>query len=391
MVARISDKAAIVGIGSTEFSKDSGRSELALAAEAVTKALDDAGLEPSDVDGLVTFTIDQNEEVDVARAVGCNDLSLYCRVPYGGGAATGTLLQAAMTVATGVAETVVCYRALNGRSGQRYSAGVSGTLITGSAIHYGYYMPFGLLTPASWVAMFTRRYMHVTGCTQDALFEVAHSTREYAVNNPAAFFYQRPFTRAEYDAGKKICDPLRLYDCCQESDGGSAVVVTTPERARHLKQPAVSIRGVAQCLARDQEEMTSFYRPEIARIPEMDLAAAEAYAQCGLSAKDIDAAVIYDAFTPIVLWQLESWGFCKYGEAADFIKDGHLRPGGRLPTNTHGGQLSEAYIHGVNGIVEAVRLVRGTSVNQPKKAVNHALVTSGVGVPTGGAILGRMA
>jgi len=390
VAANISNKAAIAGIGATAFSKDSGRSELALAAEAVKKALDDAGLKPADVKGMVTFTIDQNEEVDVARALGCNDLSFYARVPYGGGAATGTLLQAAMAVASGVADVVVVYRALNGRSGQRYSSGVSGNLISGSALHYGWYMPFGMLTPASWVATFTQRYMHVTGCPRDALFEIAHSTREYAVTNPAAFFYQRPFTRAEYDAGKKISEPLRLYDCCQESDGGCAVVVTTPERARDLRQPAVLIRGVAQCSAKDQEEMTSFYRPEIARIPEMDIAAQAAYAQCGLAAKDIDAAVIYDAFTPIVLWQLESWGFCKYGEAADFVLSGNLRPGGRLPTNTHGGQLSEAYIHGVNGIVEAVRLVRGTSVNQPKKAVRHALVTSGVGVPTGGAILGRM-
>lgn len=390
MAANISNKAAIAGIGATRFSKDSGRSELALAAEAVKNALDDAGLKPSDVKGLVTFTIDQNEEVDVARAVGCNDLSFYARVPYGGGAATGTLLQAAMAVASGVADVVVVYRALNGRSGQRYSSGVSGNLISGSALHYGWYMPFGMLTPASWVATFTQRYMHATGCPRDALFEVAHSAREYAVTNPAAFFYQRPFTRAEYDAGKKISEPLRLFDCCQESDGGCAVVVTTPERARHLKQPGVLIRGVAQCLSKDQEEMTSFYNRDIARIPEMDIAAQQAYAQCGLSAKDIDAAVIYDAFSPIVLWQLESWGFCKYGEAADFVLAGNLRPGGRLPTNTHGGQLSEAYIHGVNGIVEAVRLVRGTSVNQPKKTVDHALVTSGVGVPTGGAILGRM-
>lgn len=390
MAANFTDQAAIVGIGSTEFSKDSSRSELALAAEAVKHALDDAGLTPADVDGFVTYTIDQNEEVDVARALGCNDIRMFSRVPYGGGAATGTLLQAVMAVATGVAETVVCYRALNGRSGQRYSSGVSGNLITGSAIHYGYYMPFGLLTPASWVAMFTRRYMHLTGCTQDAFFEVAHSTREYAVKNPAAFFYQRPFTRAEYDAGKKISDPLRLFDCCQESDGGSAIVVTSRARAKDLRQPGVAVRGVAQCLAKDQEEMTSFYRPEIARIPEMDLAAAEAYAQCGLAAKDIDAAVIYDAFTPIVLWQLESWGFCKFGEAAQFVQAGNLRPNGRLPSNTHGGQLSEAYIHGMNGIVEAVRLVRGTSVNQPKKRIEHALVTSGVGVPTGGAILGRM-
>lgn len=387
----ISDKAAIVGIGATEFSKNSGRSELALAAEAVKKALDDAGLKPADVDGLVTFTIDQNEEVDVARAVGCENLTLFSRVPYGGGAATGTLLQAAMAIATGVAETVVCYRALNGRSGQRYSAGISGNLITGGAIHYGYYMPFGLLTPASWVAMSVQRYMHLNGDIQDAMFEVAQATRAYAVNNPAAFFYQQPLTRAQYDAGKKVCAPLKLYDCCQESDGGCAVVLTTPERARHLAQPAVMVRGVANCMAKDQEEMTSFYRPEIARLPEMELAAAAAYAQCALSAKDIDAAVIYDAFTPTVLLQLESWGFCKYGEAADFVLAGNLRPHGLLPTNTNGGQLSEAYIHGVNGIVEAVRLVRGTSVNQPSKAVEHVLVTSGVGVPTGGAILGRAA
>lgn len=391
MERNISDKAAIVGIGNTEFSKDSGRSELSLAAEAVKAALDDAGLKPSDVDGMVTFTIDQNEEVDVARAIGCNDLSFFARVPYGGGAATGCLLQAAMAVATGIAETVVVYRALNGRSGHRYSQGVSGSLISGSAIHYGWYMPFGLLTPASWVATFTQRYMHISGCTPDAFFEVAHSAREYAVNNPAAFFYQRPFTREDYDASKKICAPLKMLDCCQESDGGSAVIVTTPERARDLKQPGVLVRGVAQCSGKDQEEMTSFYRPEIGCLPEMTHAANMVYAQCGLKPDDIDSAVIYDAFSPIVLWQLESWGFCGAGEAKDFVKGGTLRIDGRLPTNTHGGQLSEAYIHGVNGIVEAVRQVRGTSVNQPKKTINHALVTSGVGVPTGGAILGKMA
>lgn len=390
MVANISDKAAIVGIGSTEFSKNSGRSDLSLATEACLTALNDAGLKPTDVDGMVTFTMDMNEETEVARALGCDDLTFYARVPYGGGAATGTLHQATMAIATGMAEVVVCYRALNGRSGQRYSDGVSGDLISGSAIHYGWYMPFGLLMPASWVAMYTQRYMHLTGCPVDALFEVAHATREYAVKNPAAFFYERSFSREEYDNARKICDPLRLFDCCQESDGGSAVVVTTPARARDLRQPGVLIKAVAQCSAKDQEEMTSFYRPEIAAIPEMDHAAQMAYEQCGLRPDDIDSAVIYDAFSSIVLWQLESWGFCKFGEAADFVLDGNLRPDGRLPTNTHGGQLSEAYIHGVNGIVEAVRQVRGTSVNQPKKDIQHALVTSGVGVPTGGALLGRM-
>ena len=390
MVANISDKAAIAGIGSTEFSKNSGRSELSLAIEACKAALDDAGLTPKDVDGMVTFTMDTNEEIEIARALGCDDLTFYGRVPYGGGAATGTLHQAVMAVATGMAECVVCYRALNGRSGFRYSDGVSGDLITGSAIHYGWYTPYGLLTPASWVATYTMRYMHLHGITQDALFEVAHSTREYAVNNPNAFFYQRSFTREEYDNSKIISSPLRLFDCCQESDGGSAVIVTTPERARDLKQPGVLVKGVAQCAGANMEEMTSFYRPEIACLPEMDHAAKMAYEQCGLGPNDIDSAVIYDAFSSIVLWQLESWGFCGTGEAGDFVLDGSLRPDGRLPTNTHGGQLSEAYIHGVNGIVEAVRQVRGTSLNQPNKTINHALVTSGVGVPTGGAILGKM-
>jgi acetyl-CoA acetyltransferase len=230
--------------------------------------------------------------------------------------------------------------------------------------------------------------MHLTGCTKDALFEVARVTREHASTNPAAMFYGKPFDRAEYDAQKKIVAPLSLYDCCLESDGGSAIVLTTPERAKDLKHPAVIVKGVGECAAANMESMTSFYRDEIAAIPSMDRAAEQAYAQSGLTPDDIDAAIIYDAFTPIVLWQLESWGFCPRGKAGDFVLDGNLRLDGRLPTNTHGGQLSEAYIHGVNGIVEAAKLVRGTSVNQPKKNIKNVLVTSGVGVPTGGALLG---
>ena len=391
MVANVKDKAVIVGVGNTAFSKDSGVSELSLAVQAVKAALDDAGLQPSDVDGMATFTMDTNDEIEVARALGCGELTFWGRSHYGGGAATGTLHQAVMAIATGMAETVVCFRALNGRSGHRFSSGVSGAITTADAIHWGWYMPYGLLTPASWVAMFTQRWMHNMGVTKDALFEVAHSTREYAVNNPNAFFHGRSFDRAEYDNARMIADPLQLFDCCQESDGGSAIILTTPERARDLRQPGVAVRGVAQAAAPDQEQMTSFYREEFAAIPEMEIAAGNTYAMSGLSPADIDAAVIYDAFSPIVLWQLEAWGFCGAGESGDFVLDGALRPGGRLPTNTHGGQLSEAYIHGVNGLVEATRLVRGQSLNQPDKTVEHALVTSGVGIPTGGALLGRMA
>jgi acetyl-CoA acetyltransferase len=261
--------------------------------------------------------------------------------------------------------------------------------VTTDILHWSWYMPWGLLTPTSWVAMFTQRYMHQYGAKAEHLAEVALTTRAHAVRNPDAFFYQRPLTVDDYMNARWIAEPLRLYDCCQETDGGSAVVITTPERARDLRQPAALIRGVAQGSARDQEQMTSFYRPDISYLPEMDLVARQVYEISGLGPDDVDAAVIYDAFTSIVLFQLESFGFCERGEAKDFVQGGNLGLSGRLPTNTHGGQLSEAYIHGVNGVVEGVRLVRGTSTNQPKKN-DHVLVTAGVGIPTSGMILGKL-
>jgi acetyl-CoA acetyltransferase len=309
-------------------------------------------------------------------------------MPYGGGACVGTILHSTMAIATGAATTVVAYRALNGRSGQRYSMGVSGQMITSDTVHYGWYMPSGLVTPASWVALFAQRYMYETGTPPEALAEVAVQTRGHAVNNPAAFFYQRPLTLDEHLASRMIVDPLRLYDCCQETDGGAAVVVTSVERAKDLKQPPAVIRGVAHASADDQEQMTSFYRESVARMPEVEQVAAQLYAIAGMTPDEIDCAVLYDAFTVIVLQQLEAYGFCKFGEAKDFVQDGALTLEGRLPTNTHGGQLSEAYIHGMNGIVEGVRQIRGTSTNQPRKH-EHTLVTSGLGVPTSAMILGR--
>jgi acetyl-CoA acetyltransferase len=388
MPTSLKDEAVIAGIGQTEFSKNSGRSELQLACEAVKAALDDCGLPPSDVDGLVTFSMDTNDEVEVAQAVGCGDLTFYSRIPYGGGAAIGVIQQAAMAVATGVAKYVVVYRAFNERSGRRYSVGIGEGIVTADLIHWSWYLPFGLLTPASWVAMFTQRYMHEYGLTSEDLAHVAVATRKHAVNNPNAFFYGKELTIEEHQASRFIAAPLRLFDCCQESDGGCAQVITTPERARDLKQKGALIRGVAEAAAKGQENMTSFYRPSISYLPEKDLVAKQIYAQSRLRPQDIDAAIIYDAFTPIVLWQLESYGFCKRGESAAFVRDGNLELGGRLPCNTHGGQLSEAYIHGMNGVNEGVRLIRGTSLNQPKKN-DHVLVTAGVGVPTSGMILGH--
>lgn len=389
MPCTLKDEAAIVGIGQTEYSKNSGRSELQLAAEAVKAAIDDAGIRPDEVDGMVGFTLDSSDDIEVARTVGCGELNLLSRIPHGGGAAVALLHQAAMAVATGVCKYVVCYRALNGRSGHRYSEGVSGNLITTDMIHWSWYMPYGLMTPTSWVAMFTQRYMYETGCKSTDLAQVALSTRKHAINNPNAIFYQKPLSLEDHQNSKWIVEPLHLYDCCLETDGGAACIVTSRERAKALHKNAALIRGVAQGSGPDQEVMTSFYRPKMASIPSMDVVARQIWEQTGLTAANVDAAVIYDAFTSIVLWQLESFGFCKPGEGKDFIQGGNLEVGGRLPTNTHGGQLSEAYIHGMNGVNEGVRLIRGESINQPKKN-EHVLVTAGVGVPTSAMILGQM-
>jgi acetyl-CoA acetyltransferase len=389
MPTTLKDEAAIVGIGQTKYSKRSGVSELALACEAVSAAIDDAGLEPDEVDGLVTFTMDSSDEVEVARAVGIGDLTMFAKINYGGGAAVGLIHQAAMAIATGAARNVVVWRAMNGRSGQRMGQGVSGQIISSDLIHWSWYMAYGMLTPASWIALTTQRYMHMYGATCEDFGRIAIAQRQYAQQNPNAAGYGKPLTMEEYLASRWVAEPLRLYDCCQETDGGCALLVTSAERARDLRQPPALIRGVCQASFEGQEQMTSFYRPDMASLPEMELAAELVYRQSGLGPDDIDAACLYDAFTPEILMQLEAFGFCKQGEAKDFVRDGNLEAGGRLPNNTHGGLLSEAYIHGVNNIAEGVRLVRGSSCNQPE-GVEHALVSSGVGVPTGALILGRM-
>jgi 17-hydroxy-3-oxo-4-pregnene-20-carboxyl-CoA lyase len=381
--------AAIAGIGATEFSKESGRSELRLACEAVEAAVKDAGLSLSDVDGMVTFTMETNPEIEIARNLGIGDLAFFSRIHHGGGAACATVQQAALAVTTGVADVVVCYRAFNERSGARFGAGVQGRppVPTAENASYAWYAPHGLLTPAQWVAMSARRYMHEYGATSEDFGRVAVAGRKHAATNPKAWFYEKPITLEEHQASRWIVEPLHLLDCCQESDGGQALVVTTVERARDLPQPPAVVLASAQGAADDQQMMTSYYRDDIARLPEMGLVAAQLWATSGLSPADIQTAVIYDHFTPFVLTQLEEFGFCGKGEAKDFVRDGRIELGGELPINTHGGQLGEAYIHGMNGIAEGVRQVRGTSVNQVP-AVENVLVTAGTGVPTSGLLLG---
>jgi acetyl-CoA acetyltransferase len=389
MAISLKDQAAIAGIGMTELSKNSGVSELSLAAQCIKAACDDAGIAPSEIDGLVSYTLDSTDEIEVARAVGAGDLTFFSRINYGGGAAVGTILQAVMAVATGQANTVVCWRAMNGRSGQRMGQGVSGSITSSDLIHWSWYMAYGMLTPGSWIAMIANKYMHKYGVTREDLGRVAISQRNYAQSNPRAFGYGKPLTMDDYLNSRMIAEPLCLYDFCQETDGGCAILITSAERARDLKQKPAIIRGVTQASTRGQEQMTSYYRSELASLPEMELASRRVYDMAGLGPDDIDAACLYDAFSSEIIMQLESFGFCGEGEGKDMVRDGALDSDGRLPNNTHGGLLSEAYIHGMNNIAEGARLIRGESTGQPKKRIEHVLVSSGVGVPTGALILGQ--
>ena len=383
----LAGRAAIAGIGQTEFSKDSGRTELRLACEAVQAALDDAGLQAADVDGIVTFTMDSSEEMEIARNLGVRDVSMFTRVPYGGGAAAGTVMQAAMAVATGVAEVVVCYRAFNERSGNRFGnmSGRMGVL----PLWLSWYGPYGLMTPAAWVALHARRYMETYGATNADFGKIAVVDRAHAATNPDAWFYERPITLDDHQASRWIVEPvLRLLDCCQESDGGVALVVTSAERARDLRQTPAVITAAAQGATFDGEMMTSYYRDDLTGLPEMGVVGRRLWKMSGLAPADMSTAFLYDHFTPFVLMQLEELGFCGRGEAKDWVTVERLSLGGELPVNTSGGLLGEAYIHGMNGITEVVRQIRGTSCNQVAN-VEHALVTAGTGVPTSGLILSK--
>ncbi len=389
---RLLDAGAIVGIGATEFSKESGRSDLQLAIEACEAAIDDAGLKPSQVDGMVTFTQDTNPEIEIAKSLGVGELSFFSRIHHGGGAACGTIQQAVLAVNAGVADYVVCYRAFNERSGHRFGTGVQDRppAATAETAHFSWYSPHGLLTPAQWVAMFASRYLHEYGATSADFGRIAVADRKHAATNPKAWFYEKPITLEDHQASRWIVEPLHLLDCCQESDGGQALVVTTPERAKDLKGVPAIVRSAAQGAGANQDMMTSYYRPSIVGLPEMGLIARQLWNTTGLGPDDMQAAIIYDHFTPLALPQLEEFGFCGRGEAKDFIADGNIELGGRLPINTNGGQLGEAYIHGMNGVAEGVRLIRGDSYNQPPN-VEHVLVTAGTMVPTSALVLGKAA
>ena len=389
----LKDQAVIAGIGQTEFSKESGRSEIQLCVEASLSAIKDAGMTPADIDGLVTYTLDSSDEIAVIQNLGISEARYFSRVPFGGGATCGTIQHAAAAVATGAAKNVLIYRAFNERSGHRFGQPMNAGGMQARGFNFdpealppmALGFMYGLSTPASIYSLHLARYMHKYGVKNEDLGRYSVIARKHAATNPNAWFYGRPITLEDHQNSRWIVEPiLRLLDCCQESDGGVAFVVTAAERAKDLPRPAARIVAASSGATVDTSYIQSYYHDDLSTYPAFEVVARALWEGSGLGPDDMDAAMLYDHFTPIVLMQLEELGFCGRGEAKHFIADGHIEMDGKLPVNTHGGLLGEAYIHGLNHITEAVRQLRGTAANQLAK-VDHIVITAGMS----GLLLGR--
>jgi acetyl-CoA acetyltransferase len=379
----VRDAAAIAGIAQTPFSKRLPGSERELAVQVIVEACRDAGIDPSEIDGMASYTMESNDEVEIAKAVGTGDLSFFAQVGYGGGAGPGCVGLAAMAVASGQCRVAVAWRSRKRGSGPRPWVALDSPLRTANA----WSRPWGLLRPADEIGMLWRRYAHEYGGTRDHLANVALTVRAMANNNPDAIMRDRPLTRDEYFASRWISEPLCLFDNCLETDGALACVIVPADRARDLRQPPVYVHAWGQGLPAQGHGMVNYWTDDPLRGPGWTCAA-QLYRSSDIGPADIDVAQIYDAFTPLVVLSFEAYGFCGRGEGGAFTENGNIGLGGTLPINTSGGGLSEAYVHGFNLINEGVRQLRNTSVNQVP-GCETALVTAGECVPTSALILRR--
>lgn len=381
----------VVGIGQSEYTKWGGiqdRSQFQVTAEAIRDAVVDAGLTTADIDGFASYSNDANEANLMQVALGVPELRVASMVwGGGGGGSCGAVALACSAIESGRADVVVAYRGLCQGQGKRFGRHGAGR-VNGNFVD-----PFGLMAPPQMLAMAVQRFMHLYPITEEHLAEVALNARANANRNPRAVMHERRMTREDYLASRWIAEPLRLFDCCLETDGAAAVVITTRERARDLRAAPVDILSAAQGSGPGWGSGALSGH----NMPDADYAstngrgvAREVFDAAGLTPDQIDVAQIYDHFSGMVLMALEDFGFCGRGESGAFVESGALRwSGGRLPINTSGGQLSEAYVHGMNLIVEGVRQMRGSSTSQVEDA-KTCLVTGGLGVaPTSALILGR--
>ncbi len=368
-------EACIVGIGETKYCRrpGSGKTELALQLQAAARAINDAGLQTSQIDGIMPFpNLGRAEEF--AANLGCENLRFAATINMGGAAPVASLKEAAAATTSGAADYVLIPAGWNGYSGSRARQTVAkdSLAIPGAAIARDYYMPYGFTAPPQWYAVIARRHMHEFGTKSEHLGAIAVAMREHAQRNPKAVMRGKRITLDDYMDSKMLCDPYRILDCCLETDGAAAVVVTSAERARDLKGKPVTIASAAAGQPYPADEILN--RKDLFRTG-VTIAAPEAFGQAGVTPRDVDFAMIYDCFTFEVLQQLEECGFCARGEGGAFIQDVGIGPGGDLPVNTHGGLLAEAHVLGMSHIVEAVRQLRGEADERQVDGAKLGIVT----------------
>lgn len=371
---KLRDKYAIAGIGFTDFSKQSGRTTRALASEACLMALNDAGMGVDEVDGVVSFNMnDSAPSIAVATELGIPRADYTNDVMAGGNVAVAVILIAAAAIEAGLAKNVLVFRSMNGRSG--YRLGGDRDLVARDFSQYT--VPFGWVTYPQAMAMWCRRHMIKYGTTSEQLGSIAVTMREHATLNERAM-QRKPMTMDDYMNSRMIVDPFHMFDICLESDGACAVLVTSSERARDLKQKPVYIAGGAYGGGPSQ----GFDFADTFRWPDIDhnftsFIAPDLWGSAGVGPQDMDFAQIYDCFTFTQVMVLEGLGFCGKGEGGAFAASGAISRHGSLPVNTHGGLLSEAYIHGLNHTIEAVQQLRGQGEARQLKKAEVGLVTAG--------------
>ncbi|HIF99905.1 MAG TPA: transporter [Myxococcales bacterium] len=368
-------EACIVGIGETDYCRKpgSGLSQLGVQLQASARAIGEAGLKASEIDGIMPFpNLGRAEEI--AANLGCENLRYAATIHMGGAAPAASLQSAAAAVNSGMANYVLLPAGWNGYSGARVRQTVSQDVssIPGGAIARDYYLPFGFTAPPQWYSVMARRHMHEFGTRSEQLGAIALTMRKHAQLNPKAVMHGKPMTMDDYLASPMLADPYRFFDCCLETDGGAAVVVTSAERARDLPTRPVRILAAACGQPYPADEITN--RRDIFKTG-LTIAAPEAFGKAGLTPSDADFAMIYDCFTFEVLQQLEEAGFCQRGEGGSFVEGGRIELGGELPVNTHGGLLSEAHVLGMSHIVEAVRQLRGGLGERQVKDAQVGVVT----------------
>ena len=371
----ISGKAAIAGIGETEYLRGTGQSILQMILAASMAAIKDAGLKPSDVDGIIPppgFVAWD----EIAAHLGVPDVRYTTCPQMGGASPTAALINASMAVATGMANVVLVPIGWNGYSAIRPRPDARPNRRRFSAAFFdvvkNYYAPYGLRSAPWWYSLYLQRYVKEYGVPSEAPGAVALACRAHAQLNDKALMRGRPMTMDEYLASPYISEPLRKLDCCVETDCAAAVIVTRADMAKDMPHTPVIVLGGAEGHPDRPDELIN--RKDVLDLG-LDRAAPRAFAMAGVKPTDMHFLQLYDCFTHVVLLEIEALGFAPRGGAADFVKDGNIQLGGRYPLNTHGGMMSQGHCWGMNHIVEATRQLRHEGGAAQVKDCELGLVT----------------